>query len=230
MIVTADTVLRWQRRRFREYWSKLSGCSTGGRPAVHAEIKTLITRMATANPLWGAPTGRRQPSGMDFGAGQAKRRTKSGVIIGQPEVLQRNAELCTEAPHLVASQALIMWRVGQRRKCPRFGFVTPEIVNTHDATRPCDVDADLSECESVTPTRVLDEISQRRRLGEGRRQQLCGLRLRYADLWRVDDYSAARESLCVEGRRHERDLGSFEPFPKARRRAGDPMKGLEVVL
>ena len=55
VIVTADTVLRWQRRRFREYWSKLSGCSTGGRPAVPAEIKTLITRMATANPLWGAP-------------------------------------------------------------------------------------------------------------------------------------------------------------------------------
>src|SRR2546422_4530374 len=55
VIVTADTVLRWQRRRFREYWSKLSGCSAGGRPAVHAEIKTLITRMATANPLWGAP-------------------------------------------------------------------------------------------------------------------------------------------------------------------------------
>ena len=55
VIVTANTVLRWQRRRFREYWSKLSGRSTGGRPAVHAEIKTLITRMATANPLWGAP-------------------------------------------------------------------------------------------------------------------------------------------------------------------------------
>src|SRR5438094_1392937 len=55
VIVTADTVLRWQRRRFREYWSKLSGRSTRGRPAVHAEIKTLITRMATANPLWGAP-------------------------------------------------------------------------------------------------------------------------------------------------------------------------------
>jgi putative transposase len=55
VIVTADTVLRWQRRRFREYWSKRSGCSTGGRPAVHAEIKTLIIRMATANPLWGAP-------------------------------------------------------------------------------------------------------------------------------------------------------------------------------
>src|SRR5947209_7870603 len=55
VIVTADTVLRWQRRRFREYWSKLSGRSTRGRPAVHAEIKTLVTRMAAANPLWGAP-------------------------------------------------------------------------------------------------------------------------------------------------------------------------------
>src|SRR5438132_3672703 len=55
LIGTADTVLRWQRRRFREYWRKLSGRPTGGRPAVHAEIKALITRMATANPLWGAP-------------------------------------------------------------------------------------------------------------------------------------------------------------------------------
>jgi len=55
VIVTPNTVLRWQHRRFCEYWSKFSGRSTGGRPTVHAEIKTLITRMATANPLWGAP-------------------------------------------------------------------------------------------------------------------------------------------------------------------------------
>jgi len=54
VIVTPDTVLRWQRRRFREYWTKLSR-PTGGRPTIHAEIKALITRMATANPLWGAP-------------------------------------------------------------------------------------------------------------------------------------------------------------------------------
>jgi transposase InsO family protein len=55
VIVTPDSVLRWQRRRFREYWTKLSGRPTGGRPTVHAELKALITRMATANPLWGAP-------------------------------------------------------------------------------------------------------------------------------------------------------------------------------
>jgi len=55
VIVTPDTVLRWQRRRFREYWTRLSGGSTGGRPTVDTEIKALITAMATANPLWGAP-------------------------------------------------------------------------------------------------------------------------------------------------------------------------------
>jgi putative transposase len=55
VIVTPDTVLRWQRRRFREYWTQLSGRTTGGRPPFNAEISALITRMATANPLWGAP-------------------------------------------------------------------------------------------------------------------------------------------------------------------------------
>jgi putative transposase len=55
VIVTPDTVLRWQRRRFREHWTKLSGCTTGGRPPINAEIRALITRIATANPLWGAP-------------------------------------------------------------------------------------------------------------------------------------------------------------------------------
>jgi putative transposase len=55
VFVTPDTVLRWQRRRFREYWTQLSGRTTGGRPSINAEIRALIARMAKANPLWGAP-------------------------------------------------------------------------------------------------------------------------------------------------------------------------------
>jgi putative transposase len=55
VIVTPDTVVRWQRRRFREHWTTLSGRPTGGRPPVNAELKALVTRMAAANPLWGAP-------------------------------------------------------------------------------------------------------------------------------------------------------------------------------
>jgi putative transposase len=55
LIVTPDTVLRWQRRRFRAYWTTLSGHPTGGRPPINPETKALITHMASANPLWGAP-------------------------------------------------------------------------------------------------------------------------------------------------------------------------------
>src|SRR5438034_1339396 len=55
VIVTPDTVLRWQRHRFREYWTKLSGRPAVGRPPVNAQIKALVTQMAAANPLWGAP-------------------------------------------------------------------------------------------------------------------------------------------------------------------------------
>jgi len=54
-IVTPDTVLRWHRCRFRAYWTRLSGRPIGGRPPVTAEIKALVARLATANPLWGAP-------------------------------------------------------------------------------------------------------------------------------------------------------------------------------
>src|SRR6516165_12769835 len=55
VIVAPDTVLRWQRRRFRVHWTALSGRPPGGRPPVSAEIQALVTRMAAANPLWGAP-------------------------------------------------------------------------------------------------------------------------------------------------------------------------------
>jgi hypothetical protein len=55
VIVSPDTVLRWQRRRFREYWARLSRRPTGGRPPLNAEIADLVRKMAAANPLWGAP-------------------------------------------------------------------------------------------------------------------------------------------------------------------------------
>jgi hypothetical protein len=55
VIVTPDTVLRSQRRRFRQCWTRLSGRSSGGRPPISTEIAALVRKMAAANPLWGAP-------------------------------------------------------------------------------------------------------------------------------------------------------------------------------
>jgi hypothetical protein len=57
VFVQPDTVVRWQRERFRKFWARLSQPTRGrqGRPAITAEIRQLILRMATANPLWRAP-------------------------------------------------------------------------------------------------------------------------------------------------------------------------------
>ena len=55
VMVTPDTVLRWHRRRFRDYWATLSSRPLVGRPSVNAEIIALVRKIAAANPLWGAP-------------------------------------------------------------------------------------------------------------------------------------------------------------------------------
>src|SRR5262245_20068305 len=55
VIVAPGTVLRWQRRRFRLHWTKLPGRPAVGRPPIRPEVRALVSRMAEANPLWGAP-------------------------------------------------------------------------------------------------------------------------------------------------------------------------------
>jgi putative transposase len=69
LIVTPDTVLRWQRRRFRDHWTKLSGRPRVGRPPINAEIAALVRTMAATNPLWGAPRihGELMKLGIDIG-------------------------------------------------------------------------------------------------------------------------------------------------------------------
>ena len=67
LIVSPNTALRWQRRRFREYWARLSARAVAGRPRVSRQIRALVVRMAQANPLWGAPRihGELQKLGID---------------------------------------------------------------------------------------------------------------------------------------------------------------------
>ena len=57
LYVQADTVVRWQRERFRRFWARLSKPQRRGRgrPRTAAELRRLIEQMAAANPLWRAP-------------------------------------------------------------------------------------------------------------------------------------------------------------------------------
>jgi hypothetical protein len=55
--VQADTVVRWQRERFRRFWARRPRVKQRhrGRPATAVEIRRLIERMVAANSLWRAP-------------------------------------------------------------------------------------------------------------------------------------------------------------------------------
>src|SRR5712691_3027696 len=54
IIVKPETVVRWHRAGFRLYWRWRSR-HRGGRPRIGDDIRTLIRRLATENPDWGAP-------------------------------------------------------------------------------------------------------------------------------------------------------------------------------
>src|SRR5262245_25895257 len=53
-IIRPETLVRWHRAGFRRYW-RWKSRSLGGRPKIDAELRALIRRMSTENPLWGAP-------------------------------------------------------------------------------------------------------------------------------------------------------------------------------
>ncbi len=55
IFVRPATVTAWQRRRFRDHWSKLSQRGKPGRPPVPEEVKALIRKISAANPRWGSP-------------------------------------------------------------------------------------------------------------------------------------------------------------------------------
>jgi len=54
ILVKPHTVIGWHRKGFKLYWTR-KGRNRGGRPPIDAEIRTLIRRIASENPTWGAP-------------------------------------------------------------------------------------------------------------------------------------------------------------------------------
>src|SRR5947208_10282398 len=55
LIVQPDTVVRWHRQWLRRRWTERSRQKRPGRPRTDVAIRTLIDKMVSANPLWGAP-------------------------------------------------------------------------------------------------------------------------------------------------------------------------------
>src|SRR5205809_7007802 len=62
VIVSPNTVLRWQRRRFCEHWTKLSARPIAGRPPVSAEIKASRHTDGCGQSVVGRPENSRGTS------------------------------------------------------------------------------------------------------------------------------------------------------------------------
>lgn len=54
-MVQPETVIGWHRRGFKLYWRHKSKGRKRGGPKLDVEVKSLILKLSTANPLWGVP-------------------------------------------------------------------------------------------------------------------------------------------------------------------------------
>jgi len=54
IIFKPETLLRWHRTGFRLFW-RWKSRRQAGRPALSADIRSLVRRISRENPLWGAP-------------------------------------------------------------------------------------------------------------------------------------------------------------------------------
>ena len=70
ILVKPETVIGWHRKGFKLYWTWKSR-NRGGRPAMDAEVRTLIRRMARENPTWGAPRIHGELRKLGFKVGEA---------------------------------------------------------------------------------------------------------------------------------------------------------------
>jgi hypothetical protein len=53
--VQPRTFLTWQKKRFRDYWRRLSQTGKPGRPAISKAVRDLSRDMWCSNPTWGWP-------------------------------------------------------------------------------------------------------------------------------------------------------------------------------
>ena len=86
ILVKPETVISWQRKRFRDYWTRLIRGGKPGRPRVPGEVQDLIRRMSLANRLWGADriVGELQKIGIEVAKSTVDKYTARPMRPGTP--------------------------------------------------------------------------------------------------------------------------------------------------
>jgi putative transposase len=81
IIVKPETVIDWQRRRFKKYWTKKPAKPKRlGRPSIKWEIRQHIKKMVTENFIWGAPRIYSELLKLGYTKNQISKRTISRCL------------------------------------------------------------------------------------------------------------------------------------------------------
>jgi hypothetical protein len=123
IIVKPQTVIGWHRKGFKLYWTSESR-HRGGRPPIDAELRTLIRRIATENPTWGAPRVQGRSSPFQWSAGciiathdalpdpKSRSHTKSGVSCAhcaRPRRMPRSIRACRTVGNVRRGPSSVLW-------------------------------------------------------------------------------------------------------------------------
>jgi len=82
VLVQPETVVRWHRTWLRRRWAQRWGRNRAGRPPLDPAVARLLTDMAGANPLWGAPRihGELRKLGIEISERTVSRRWRSSLV------------------------------------------------------------------------------------------------------------------------------------------------------
>jgi hypothetical protein len=98
LLVTRDTILRWQRDIVHRRWAARSMRGKTARPAIRRNIRALVLRLARENSSWGY----RRIHGELAGLGYESRRRR----YGDPQEGQHRSRAAADRPYVAAVPAL----------------------------------------------------------------------------------------------------------------------------
>ena len=132
LYVQADTVVRWQRERFRKFWARLSRVNRRhrGRRATAVEVRRLIEGMVESNPLWRAPRlhGELKMLGIEI-----SERTVSRILRKLPPATKPDLEDVSSQPHRPNGVDRFLYRPHGHHegtvRVPRAGTASRDIVH-----------------------------------------------------------------------------------------------------
>ena len=113
-LVQPETVIRWHRTAWRQYWTWKSRRRGPGRPRVDPELRELIMRLARENPRWGSIRIVGELRALGFSVSGRTVRRYRDQARRRPPLQSWRTFLRNHAPHIWAVDLLTVQTITMR--------------------------------------------------------------------------------------------------------------------